>query len=155
VRKIVREETQEAMAEGRVTVEERLPGPGEAGVDGGNFTGVEGSIEIKPSNPAAASLYLDVFGETVGFGPGANGAHFEFWPDTDPEWDSTLRKLIRCLKDGRYSESVERGRVYALKVEMRFGGVTDPQGETYRAIFRSLPEPVGKVREGEHSYPAW
>jgi hypothetical protein len=144
VRTIAREEAHELAADGRVKVEENA-----------SAEEIEGWIQIQPSRPEAAPLSLDVWGDTVGFGPGRNGAHFEIWSRANPDWDSELRELIRCVKAGRYSERVKRGWIFALKVEMRFDGIQDGKGRTYTPSYASLPEPEDEVTVGEYRYEAW
>jgi hypothetical protein len=150
--KIVRRETADLVASGRVSVEEKLPGPDANAVVNGPLTGAWAGIEIQPSAEGASALYLDLYGEVVALGPGVNGAILEVFSGSEPDFEGQLTLLIRSVKEGRYAEHVTRGDEYAYTVEMRFGGL--PEGRDW-SEYRSIPEPEHPIREGENTYAAW
>jgi hypothetical protein len=107
MRRIVSEETSGLASEGRVTVTERAD-PDEEGV----------AIVIVPAAAGAAGIWIDTSGDQVSFAIGNGG--FELWPSSRRDWLQTARDVIRDTRDGHYSEQVRRGRIWRVKVKMRF-----------------------------------
>lgn len=149
---VVRRETSDLVAAGRVTVEEKLPGPDGKAVVNGPLSGAWAGIEIQPSAAGASTLYLDLYEDVVSLAPGVNGAILQLFSDGEPEFEELLGSYIRSVKAGRYSEQVARGKEHAYEVEMRFGGMPENRGES-RNVFE--PEPEHPIREGENTYAAW
>ena len=150
---IVRRETSDLVAEGRITVEEKLPGPDAMAVVNGPLTGAWAGIEIQPSAAGASTLYLDLYEDVVSLAPGVNGAILQLFSDSEPDFEELLCSYIRSVKAGRYTEQVTRGDAeYAYEVEMRFGGMPEPRRE---CMNRFLPEPEHPIHEGENTYAAW
>jgi hypothetical protein len=145
VREIVGAETSDLVADQRLVVTEQA----------GPRPEIEGSIVIQPVDERAAAIHMAVYGDTITFAPGDNGANLEIWSLNEPKWDTRLRELIRCVRAGRYTEEVKRGRIFALRVNMRFEGVAYGKGGTYAPSCASLPKPEGPISEGLHTYAPW
>lgn len=123
---IVRDETDDWIAEGRVACIVEQSTAGDPG----------GEIALKPTDPSASALWLSVDHDVINFSAGQAGAHSEIWSTSHPDWAGTVRGLVRCVRDGRYSERVQKGGLFfPLKVTMRFGGVTDRTGRRPKPDF--------------------
>lgn len=109
---IVHDEAGALASEGRVTIETTL----DAARDGG-------SIVVRPRREEATGIELSIFTDVVGFSTGSAGACNEIWTTVSEDWERTLRQMIGCVRDGRYSEKVKRGWFFPVKVDMRFEGV--------------------------------
>jgi hypothetical protein len=162
---VVHDEVDELVGQGRVSLEteietENNSAPGRGRRDS---SPVGGEIRLTPSGPDATALAMTVYDDTVSFGTGEAGAWSEIWSTTDPAWESTVRGLIRCVRDGRYSERVRRGWFFPLKVEMRFRGVPHGRGRhsasdyivNYSSTLSSDEGRLPMPPEGEFDYGPW
>ena len=131
VRAIAHEELESLIAQGRVRFDAHADDVSAHGDDAEEGMG-GGELRLTPTRPGTTGIDMSVGGDTIGFGAGAAGGWHEIWSTADPDWESTLRQLIRCVRDGRYSERVRSGWFFPLKVEMRFGGVPSRPGRRQR-----------------------
>jgi len=122
VEAIAREEVGELAGSGGVTIRTEPDGDGDK--DGGD-------IYLEPTRPGATGIWLGMWDDTVAFGTGGAGASNEIWSTVDEDWERTLRQMIRCVRDGRYSERVHKGRLTPLKVDMKFEGVPSGPDDRY------------------------
>jgi hypothetical protein len=154
VRRIVREEIEPYLSDGRVELDESTYEPSE-------HSPAEGALEIRPARPEATGISISVGGDEIGFDTGNANAWDEIWT-TDPRWEEKLRQLIRCVRDGRYRETVRRGWVFPLKVTMIFEGASRDRdgspsdyvvryGSTLAGVDGSDPMPT----TGDFTYAPW
>ncbi len=160
VRSIVHEEVDELVEQGRLKLEEgafdRRGPESEPGLVGG-------ALRLIPAKPRATGVDIWVYDDVIGFATGEAEASHEIWSTADPDWRSTVRQLIRCVRDGRYSERVGRGRLFPLKVEMRFAGVPSGRGlwrksdylVKYSGTLASVDGRLPMPPEGDFSYEPW
>ena len=131
VRAIAHEELESLIAQGRVRFEAQADDISVHADEGEEGTG-GGELRLTPTRPGTTGIAMSIHYDTVGFGAGEAGGSHEIWSTADADWESTLRQLIRCVRDGRYSERVRSGWFFPLKVEMRFGGVSSRPGRRRR-----------------------
>lgn len=162
VRAIVHEELDDLIQQGRCHLEEetyegteRL-GKREVELDGGRIRAI-------PAREGATALDMTMGYDTISFGAGEAGAWGEIWTTADADWQATIRQVIQCVTDGRYSERVSSGRLFPLKVEMRFAGIPSGRGrrqardwvmsyaDTLAGVDGRRPMPP----EGDFHFEAW
>jgi hypothetical protein len=153
---IVREEVGELAKQGRLSIKAEWTQRSE---EPGDWS--SGRIVLTPAAPEATGIDLGVLGDTVSVGTGSGGAYAEVWTRVDDDWELKLRRLIRCVRDGRYSERVSKGWLSPLKVVMRFEGsasgddrssdYTHHHWTTLRSAEGKLPMPP----TGEFTYDPW
>jgi len=158
VRSIVHQELDDLIEQGRCRIEEETyEGKSSRGEPDG------GRIRAVPAREGATALDMTMSDDTISFGAGYAGAWSELWTTAEAEWQTTVRQIVQCVRDGRYSERVRAGRLFPLKVEMRFEGIPSGRGRrkrdawviSYSDTLAGVDGPRPMPTQGEFDFNAW